>query len=247
MSLSNAGPWWDALSGLPLCRPRAIMPQLLINTSTTSLFSVSSRSTSLVQPVQTASLNSHSWFCHVLGREHLRSGWEEFTAALSSVGLWRICQLANCLHGVFCAAFRELSVVCGQGWRQRNGSASVIATSVGREIAVWGTVKKKGRAHFFSLKRHPFLPSPCNYLLQAVFPLDYLQSSSTKSIEKQANTEAVKGLRNFCLMSWCVPSHEIHRGAYQTMSLLWVRRQDFSKSFPFSRQGVQEAPGFGVY
>lgn len=130
MSLRNAEPWWNALFGLPLCRPRAIMPQLLINTSTNNFSSVSSRSTSLVQPVQTAGLNSPSWFCLSCVRKgtsqllcRQRSGWgEEFTAALSSVGLWRICQWLNCLHRVFCAIVKALPVVCGQGWMQRNGS-----------------------------------------------------------------------------------------------------------------------------
>lgn len=190
--------------------------QLLINTSTNSLSCVSSRIPSLVQPVQAAGLNSPSWFCLscvskgtselLLGQ---RSGWEVHSSTVLSWAVKNL-SMANCLHRLFCAAVKALLVVCGQGWRQRNGSAHISHSHISREreIAVWGscTVKEKGRAHFLSLQSHPFPPSPCNYLLQAGFPLDYLQRSSTKSIEKQASTGA-EGLGNFFLMSWCVPSH----------------------------------------
>lgn len=121
-----------------------------------------------------------------------------------------------------------------------------------RDIAVRAscTVKKEGRAHFLSLQSHSFLPSPCNYLLQAVFPLDYLQSSFTRSIEKQASIEAVEGLGNFFLMSWCVPSRLDTRYTEVAARLCVFTMSDetrFLKVFSlFKTRSVQEAPAFGV-
>lgn len=217
---------------------------------------VSSRSTSLVQPVPAAGLSSPSWFwlsCVSKGTSELlcrqRGGWgEEFTEALSSAGLWRICKLPGCLHRLFCAAVQALPVVWGQGWRQRSGSAQISGET---EIAVWGscTVKEKGRAHFLSLQSHPFPPSPCNYLLQAVFPLDYLQRSSTKSIEKQARTGA-EGFGNFSLMSWRVPSQfDMRFTEMATRPCVFTTSEEirFLKVFSLLKtRSVQEAPGFRV-
>ena len=149
--------------------------------------------------------------------------------------------------------------MCPHGWIQRNRSAPVIATSVGRRIFLhWTAVlwfkNIKWALTFSHSEVNPSLPPPATLWFKIFFRrlsakslykslfLMWLAFNLTNNIKKQAIIQVVEGHRNFFLMSWYAPSqldttYTENRGGYQAMwFLLWGKRQDFLKPFPFWRQ-----------